>query len=323
MKPVSVLILLGIITLLFLLGAPTMGNYGGTTPEIQHFILTQIRIPRTLLAFIAGSGLAVCGLVFQAMFHNPLATPFTLGVSSGAALGAALSIYLGLSFSFLGINGITVLAFAGALLAILIVYGLSRLHHSFSSETLLLSGVALSFFFSSLILLIQFLSNLHDSFQILHWLMGGLTTVNYDDVMQLLPFVSLTTLVIITLSPELDLLMAGDDIALSRGVAVQSLRYLLFFVASLCVAAIVAVCGPIGFVGMMVPHICRLLIGYSHQWLIPATILFGGTFLLICDTIARLVFAPADMPVGVITTLLGGPFFLWLLIQSRQAIHAQ
>jgi iron complex transport system permease protein len=317
MKPFNILILILVSTISILLISPYLGLISSTNPEIQQHILTQLRIPRILFAFIAGAGLAVCGMVFQAMFRNPLATPFTLGVASGASLGAALYVFLGFSFSIMSIDGSTFAAFIGALIAISFVYSISRLRSGFSTETLLLTGVAISFFFSSLILFTQYMSNVSDSFQILRWLMGSLTTVGYRDVLQLLPFVSVCIVVILWLSRELNLLMAGDDIALSRGLAVQKTRYLLFFVTSLCVGAIVALCGPIGFIGMMVPHICRLLIGSDHHWLTPATLLFGGSFLIICDTISRLIIAPAEIPVGVITTLLGGPFFLWLLIKSR------
>lgn len=317
MKPFNILILILVATISILVISPYLGLNSSTNPEIQQHILTQLRIPRILFAFIAGAGLAVCGMVFQAMFRNPLATPFTLGVASGASLGAALYVFLGFSFAIMSIDGSTFAAFIGSSVAISFVYSISRLRSGFSTETLLLTGVAISFFFSSLILFTQYLSNVSDSFQILRWLMGSLTTVGYRDVLQLLPFVSVCIAVILWLSRELNLLMAGDDIALSRGLAVQKTRYLLFFVTSLCVGAIVALCGPIGFIGMMVPHICRLLIGNDHHWLTPATLLFGGSFLIICDTIARLIIAPAEIPVGVITTLLGGPFFLWLLIKSR------
>lgn len=316
MKPMTVLILVAISTLAILCISPYLGLHNSSA-EIQHHILTQLRIPRILFTFLAGSGLALCGMVFQAMFHNPLATPFTLGVASGASLGAAIYVYLGFSFTLLGIDGGTFAAFTGALLAISFVYGVSRYQNGFSPETLLLTGVAISFFFSSLILFTQYLSNLSDSFEIMRWLMGSLTTVGYRDVLQLLPFVTICTAVILWLSRELNLLMAGDDIAISRGVPVHTIRYILFIVTSLCVGAIVALCGPIGFVGMMVPHICRLFVGSNHRWLIPTTLLFGGSFLIICDTIARLIIAPAEIPVGVITTLLGGPFFLWLLIKSK------
>jgi len=316
MKPVTTLIIIALSTLLILAVSPYLG-LTVDDPAIQHHILTQLRLPRVLFAFIAGAGLALCGMVFQAMFHNPLATPFTLGVASGASLGAAIYVYLGFSFTIVGLDGGAFAAFIGALVAISFVYSISRYQNGFSPETLLLTGVAISFFFSSLILFTQYLSNLTDSFQILRWLMGSLTTVGYQDIMQLLPFVTLCVTAILWLTRELNLLMAGDDIALSRGVSVDKIRYSLFFVTSLCVGAIVALCGPIGFIGMMVPHICRLLIGSDHRWLAPASLLFGGAFLIVCDTIARLIIAPAEIPVGVITTLLGGPFFLWLLIKSK------
>jgi len=312
-----VLILISLATLLIIVASPFIGQIHTDNSELYNHILMQIRLPRVVLAFIAGAGLAVCGMVFQAMFHNPLATPFTLGVASGASLGAASYVYFGLNVSLWGIDGGSLAAFCGALIAISIVFGISRFRSGFSPETLLLSGVAINFFFSSLILFIQYLSNITDSFRILRWLMGGLTIIGYDDIVQLLPFVSICIITILWLTRELNLLMAGDDIALSRGVDVKTVRYLLFFVTSLCVGAIVALCGPIGFIGMMVPHICRLLIGNDHRWLTPASLLFGGSFLIVCDTLARVVIAPSEIPVGVITTLLGGPFFLWLLIKSR------
>jgi cobalamin transport system permease protein len=317
MKPSLSLVLITIFTIATVLISPMLGLDAQVSAEVQQKIMSEIRIPRVLFAFVAGSGLALCGMVFQAMFHNPLATPFTLGVASGASLGAAIYVSLGLSFTFLGINGTSFAAFSGALLAISIVYSISRFRQGFSTETLLLTGVAISFFFSSLILFTQYLSNVTDSFRILRWLMGELSIIGYRDLMQLLPFVTLCIAIILWLGRELNLLMAGDDIAISRGVAVKQIRYILFFTTSLCVGAIVALCGPIGFIGMMVPHICRLIVGTDHRWLTPATLMFGGGFLVVCDTIARLIIAPAEIPVGVITTLLGGPFFLWLLIRSR------
>lgn len=318
MSTANKLVLLSLFCLAILALAPFAGLGGVADEAIQQHILYQIRLPRALFAFVTGCGLALCGMVFQAMFHNPLATPFTLGVASGASFGAALAVFLGLNISLLGFDAITLGAFIGALAAISFVYGISRIHYSFSTETLLLTGIATSFFFSSLILFTQYLSNINDSFRITRWLMGGLSISGYQQLLQLLPVVTLSAGIIIWLSRELNLLMAGDDIAISRGVAVKRVRYLLFFITSLCVGAIVALCGPIGFVGMMVPHICRLIIGTDHRWLIPATLMFGGGFLILCDTVARLIIAPAELPVGVITTLLGGPFFLWLLVRSRR-----
>lgn len=298
--------------------APWIGLGDIKNEIVQQQILLDIRLPRVLFAFVAGAGLSLCGMVFQAMFHNPLATPFTLGVASGASFGAACTVFLGLNVTLLGFDVITVGAFIGALVAITFVFFISQLQRVFSSETLLLTGVATSFFFSSLILFIQYLSDMTDSFMIMRWLMGGLSSASYHSLLQLIPIVTISTAIILWLSRELNLLMAGDDIALSRGVSVKQVRYLLFFSTSLCVGGIVALCGPIGFIGMMVPHICRLLIGTDHRWLTPATLMFGGGFLILCDAVARLLIAPAEIPVGVITTLLGGPFFLWLLIKRRQ-----
>jgi len=316
----KVLGLITLFTLIILVITPYLGLSDHLTPAIHQKILMDIRLPRLLLAFIVGAGLAVCGLVFQAMFHNPLATPFTLGVASGASLGAALSVFLGVGFDFLGLSSTTLFAFIGALVTIRFVYGISSMRTGFSLHTLLLTGIAISFFFSSLILLIQYLNDLPDAYRLIRWLMGSLSIVGYDAIWQLLPFIVVAVAVIFYLSHELNLLTTGDDIALSRGVNVRKTRFLLFVTTSLCIGAIVSLCGPIGFVGMMVPHICRLLIGQNHRWLIPASCLFGGSFLIICDTIGRLLIAPAEIPVGVITTLLGGPFFLWLLIRTRTPI---
>ena len=278
-------------------------------------ILWKIRIPRVCMAFLAGAGLATAGLAFQAMFRNPLATPFTLGVSSGASLGAAVSILFGYSYSLLGFSGTSLSAFGGALVAITLVYGLSRSCRGSSSVTMLLAGVAVSFFFSSMILFLQYLSDPNQTFRMLRWVMGGLdSVVGLNDLLGVLPFVVSGCLIVLYLTHELNLVTTGDELAAARGVEVNQTKVILFFVSSLMVGAVVAVCGPIGFVGLMAPHICRLLIGADHRWLTPATMLFGGAFLVLCDTLARTIIAPTELPVGILTALLGGPFFLWLLL---------
>jgi iron complex transport system permease protein len=283
--------------------------------EGQLDILWKIRLPRVIMAFLAGSALAASGMAFQAMFRNPLATPFTLGVSSGASLGAAVAIHLGLAFQLLGIPAVTWLAFAGALAAIGLVYGLTRTRRGFSTATMLLAGVAVSFFFSSLILFLQYLSDFTRTFRMLRWVMGGLEQiVGFDEVFNVLPFAVSGTLVVLYLTHELNLITTGDELATARGVDVNRTKFWVFFAASLMVGAVVAVCGPIGFVGLMVPHICRLLVGADHRWLTPAALLVGGAFLTLCDTLARTAIAPTELPVGIITSLLGGPFFLWLLL---------
>ncbi|MBV8879556.1 MAG: iron ABC transporter permease [Planctomycetaceae bacterium] len=282
-------------------------------------VFWQIRVPRVLLAFLAGSGLAMAGMTFQALFRNPLATPFTLGVSSGAAFGATAAIRLGWTASLLGVSAVSLSAFAGALASLVLVYGVAMARSTFSTSALLLAGAAISFFFWSLILFIQYLSDFTSSFRILRWLMGGLETVGYGAVLDVLPFVISGSAVILCFTRELNLMAAGEDLAVSRGVQVGVVRAVLFSASTLMVGGVVALCGPIGFVGMMAPHICRLLIGTEHRHLAPATFLFGGLFLLACDAVARLLIAPAEIPVGVITALLGGPFFVWLLLRRPSA----
>jgi iron complex transport system permease protein len=282
-------------------------------------VLWKIRVPRTMMAFLAGSGLSLAGMTFQAMFRNPLVEPFTLGVSSGAAFGATIAIRLGWTFSILGISSIPLSAFAGALASLLLVYGVSLAGRSFSTALLLLAGVAMSFFFWSLILLIQYLSDFTGSFRIMRWLMGGVETVGYDAVLDVLPFVLSGSAVVLCYARELNLLAAGEDLAASRGVSIGPVRILLFSASTLMVGGVVSLCGPIGFIGLIAPHVCRLLVGTEHRCLAPATALFGGLFLLACDTVARLLIAPAELPVGVVTALLGGPFFIWLLLRRPRA----
>lgn len=317
------LILLGVLAFLSLVGAPFIGLTHISLRDVLDpagdgmaaVVFWRIRVPRVLTAFLAGSGLALGGMAFQALFRNPLATPFTLGVSGGAAFGAALYMRLGVSFALLGIPGSNWAAFAGAGAVIALVFALTRARGGFATPTLLLAGVALSFFLSSMILALQYSSSLHDSFRLVRWLMGGLGMVGYDAVFNILPLVVTGAVVILMLTNELNLLSVGEDLAMSRGLDVSRTKKLLFFAVSFMIGGIVAVCGPIGFVGMMVPHICRLLVGADHRRLFPATFLFGGMFLTVCDVIARVLFAPAEIPVGVITAMLGGPFFLYLLLR--------
>ncbi len=288
---------------------------------IEGEIFWRIRIPRVLAAWLAGAGLAAAGMVFQALFRNSLATPFTLGVASGAALGAALSIRFGIVLSIAGISSTPLWAFAGASVSILLVYGITigitGARRAMNTATMLLAGVAVSFFFSSLNLFTQYISDFTHTFRIIRWLMGGVQVAGYKSILEMLPLVLGGLVITLWLTRELDILTTGEEMAAGRGVDVARTRNLLFFGSSLMVGGVVAVCGPIGFVGLMVPHICRLLVGPGHRFLAPASILAGGTFLTVCDTFARTIIAPAEIPVGVITALLGGPFFLALLIRDK------
>jgi iron complex transport system permease protein len=219
----------------------------------------------------------------------------------------------------LGLSTTSVAAFAGAMVAVGVLWVLTRLRAELSSTTLLLAGVAMNFFFSSVILFAQYTASLGDSYRIIRWLMGGLGGVDMNTVLHMAPVVALGAAVIVWHARELDLLATGTEIAASRGVAVAPTRTLLFLATSVMVGGVVAACGPVGFVGMMAPHICRLLVGSNHRALLPASIFFGGAFLVVCDTAARLVLFPAELPVGVITAFLGAPFFLWLLVRQVSA----
>lgn len=281
-------------------------------------IFWNMRAPRVLLALFTGAALSVGGLVFQGVFRNFLACPFTLGVSSGAAFGAALYFRLGIPFLIGGLSGATLFAFAGALGTVLFVYYCSR---AMSAASMLLAGVVMSFFFSSLIVFLQYVSDYQGMFRIMRWLMGGFETVGWSGVMTVIPIVVLGIIVVRIYERDLDLLTLGDDLAASRGTNVQKSRMVLFLATSLMVGAVVSVCGPIGFVGIMVPHACRLVFGSRNSGLSLITALLGGSFLAVCDSVGRIVIPPFEVPVGVITALLGAPFFLWILIRRRNEIN--
>jgi iron complex transport system permease protein len=284
--------------------------------DAASVIFWQLRVPRVLAAFLGGAALALGGAAFQALFRNPLATPFTLGVASGAAFGVALVSRLGIGLAIAGVALDSIAALAGAMLAVAVVWGLTHLRPTFSTMVLLLAGVAMSFFFTSLILFLQYTATLGDSYRIVRWLMGGLAGVDGAAVLQMTPFVALGMAGLAWRARQFDLLSVGADIAASRGVDVVKARRGVLLATSVMVGGVVAACGPIGFVGMMAPHISRLLVGAEHRYLLPASCLFGGAFLTVCDAAARTVMAPAELPVGVITAFLGGPFFLWLLLRK-------
>jgi iron complex transport system permease protein len=293
-----------------------------TDDPIEARILSEVRLPRVSLGFLAGAALATAGMAFQALFRNALATPYTLGVSAGASLGAAIYVHLGITASLAGIPGYAFAALAGAMLSIALVYAVACATTGFSSSTLLLAGVAISFLFTSLILAIQYIGDVTTSFRIGRWLLGGLEVVGFVPVVHVLPFAVIGIGILLMISRELDLLVIGEESAAARGVSVVTVKRLVFAAASLMVGGVVATCGPIGFVGLVVPHIGRMVLGPRHRTLGPFSVLAGGTFLVACDTVGRTVVAPVEIPVGIITALIGGPFFLAMLVQghSRQRL---
>jgi iron complex transport system permease protein len=287
-------------------------------------IFWQLRLPRELLAWCAGATFGICGMVFQALFRNPLAEPSLLGVSSGASLGAAAAIRFGLvagtgAAGLLGAVTLPACAFVGALGAVGIITAFARMTRSTKDATLLLAGVAISSLFSSVIMIFQYTSGAVETFRLVSWTMGGINAIGMNEGLRAIPPMLLALILAACCATELDLITFGDEIASTRGVALERLKRVLFVGMSLSVAVVVANCGPIGFLGLIAPHIARRLVGPRHFALTFATAVVGGTALLVCDTAARTLWAPADLPVGVIISFLGAPFFLWLLFGPRRA----
>lgn len=323
MKPRAALLILLAVWIATLVLTPLVGSQALPLSGIVHgdpsvsLIFWQIRLPRILLALLGGAALAVSGLGFQTLFRNPLAEPYTLGVSSGAALGAVLALRFE-GGQFLGLSLVGLASFAGALGATALIVGLALRRQGIQTSTLLLAGVAVSLSCSAIILFLQYLADSTQTFRMVRWMMGGLSVVGYREVLWLLPWVLGGSAALFALRWELNLLLTGEELAASRGVDLARLRRLVLLATSLMIGALVAVAGPIGFVGLIVPHILRRFVGHDHLYLIPACILGGGAFLTLCDAVGRTVMSPAELPVGILTALLGGPFFLWLLVWRRR-----
>lgn len=283
----------------------------GASPDREIFV--DYRLLRILFGALAGGSLAVAGVLFQAILRNSLATPFTLGVSSGSSFGAVLAIVLGLDTVVLGVPVVSVAAFSGALLTIALVFMIARTRGALPTFTLLLAGVTLNFIFAALILFMHYVATFTETFLMVRWMMGGVNDVSYPLLLKTAPPVLIAVAVLIAYSPSFNLLAAGEDWATTRGVDVGRLKKTGFIAASLLTGLITAVTGPIGFVGLIVPHALRLVGVSDHRVLIPSSFFVGGAFLVLCDTAARTVLSPTELPVGVITALLGGPFFIFLL----------
>ena len=281
--------------------------------DAQIFFIA--RLPRTLAGALVGATLAAAGVVFQGLLRNPLATPFTLGVSAGAALGAMLAITFGWSIGA-GIGAVPAASFVGSLGAVAIVYLLARARHrGLSTHALLLGGVTMNAFFSALILFVQYFADFAETYRTLRWLMGDLDISSYQPLVSALPLVVLAFGAFAWLARPLNLLSLGEAGAETRGLDVVRAQRTAFFSASLATGAAVSVGGPIGFVGIIIPHLVRLMVGSDHRVVLPASALFGAAFLVGCDVVARTAMPPIELPVGVITALIGGPFFLWLLVR--------
>jgi iron complex transport system permease protein len=286
---------------------------GRARSDLAATVVLELRLPRVLLAALAGGGLAVAGTAFQALTRNPLADPAVLGVAGGAALGAVLGHLWGLEDSLAGAVGLSVAAFAGALLAASAVYLIAASGGSLPVHTLLLAGVITGLFFSAVITLVVSLVDFAQLGGILHWLMGSLGTVGYRPVGVIAAGAAAGTAMIYAQARALNLLALGEESALQLGVEAERVKRVVFVAASLLTGVIVAQTGPIGFVGLIVPHGARLIVGADNRLLVPVAAGAGAMFLVLADTLARLVVQPAELPVGVVTAFCGAPFFVYLL----------
>jgi len=279
----------------------------------ERTILYSIRIPRVLLAGLVGAALSCAGVVFQALLRNPLADPYVLGISGGAAVGAISAIVIGLGSLPFGIPG---LAFTGGLLSILLVWGLSGATGDRRTDRMLLAGIIVNAFFSALIMFLVSTAGGEQIHSIVFWLMGDLAMAGERDIGLAALFLAAGFAVMFFHARDLNILITGEGTALQLGIPVQRTRMILLVSASLVTGAAVSVSGVIGFVGLVVPHIVRMRFGSDHRLLLPASLLFGSAFLMAADTVARIVLAPAELPVGVITALCGAPYFAYLMKRS-------
>ena len=318
----------GALALVTCLLAPLVGStsislsraFDGSIPfadNVDAQIFFVARMPRVLAGAVVGAALASAGVVLQALLRNPLATPFTLGVSAGSALGAILAISFGAAVTLGPLSPVPLASLAGAFAAAAIVYALAtRPGRAMSTSVLLLAGVTLNSFFSALILFVQYLADFAETYRTVRWLMGDLDVGGFGPILGALPLIVAAFLIFALLPSSLNLLSVGADIAATRGVDVARTQRLAFLSSALATSAAVSLAGPIGFVGIVVPHLVRLMAGVDHRIVLPASALFGAAFLVACDLVARTVLAPVEIPVGIVTAMLGGPFFLWLLIRK-------
>ncbi len=296
---------------------PFLSKGGAVSHNVFKVIILKIRLPRIFLAVITGMGLAVSGAVFQGIFRNPMANPYILGISSGAAFAVAMGMALGLQATVLGMGAISISAFLGGFLTSLVVYFISGGGKSVFS--LLLSGIAIGFFLSALMSLVMYL-NRNQIENIVYWTMGSFNASTWTKVAVSAPVIIIGAVLLMFFSKDLNIMVTGDDSAKSLGIEVQSRRLFFLLVSTFITAGAVSVSGVIGFVGLVVPHVLRILTGPDHRSLIPLSMVSGGIFLLLSDTLARTLLSPTEIPVGIITSIFGAPFFIYLLFRKRNLI---
>jgi iron complex transport system permease protein len=308
-------------------GIPLLGqllaSFGEPQSGTAEIIVVNMRLPRILLAVLTGMCLAVAGAVMQGVLRNPLVSPFTLGLASAASFGAAITIVLGTGVLGMFIAGgsnydIVLNAFLFGLLSMLLIYGISRARGT-SQSTLILAGVVLGYIFQAGVIILKYLSNNDKLKDLEMWLMGGMWGASWNAILILLPIVIICVILLALKAWDLNALSAGDEIAKNLGIRVERLRLYCLLLATIAASSCLAFTGVIGFIGLMAPHICRMLIGNDHRYLIPCSAIMGGLILLVSDTFARTVFSPLEIPVGIIMYIIGGIFFLYLILKGRES----
>ncbi|HZU24338.1 MAG TPA: iron ABC transporter permease [Bryobacteraceae bacterium] len=299
-------------------------GYERITPDllrhdpIARAVFFRVRLPRVALAAITGASLSVVGAALQAHFRNPLADPFTLGVSGGGALGASVAIALGWGASALGVPVVFVASFAGAMAAVLIVYRIARSGVIVLPGALLLAGVIVNMIAAAGVLVLVYVTQSNRALEILRWTAGSLDAVGFDIVWRMAVVLTPAWLVLFTFARDLHLLAMDEETAAALGVNVRRTEIAVYFLSSVIVGVTVAVGGTIAFVGLIVPHAARLLFGQDLRIVLPSSFLAGAAFLIVADAIARIAVPSTELPVGAVTALLGGPFFLWLLTRRQR-----
>jgi len=315
-KPnVWVLLLLTVALVVSVCVSCMFGAVDFTVSEMLHSqIFWQLRLPRVLMSACVGAVLSVCGAAYQSIFRNPLTDPYVLGVSSGAFLGASVAILLGLEAFIWGVGG---LALVAALLTVLLIYRIASIGNRMHTTTLLLTGVCLTLLISAMISFLMVL-NQEKMDSIIFWTMGSFSSSSWTDVAVMTPVALLGIAVVIWHSRDLNLLLAGSEAAQSMGVDVERVKRVLLLFTTLMVAFAVSSCGVIGFVGLIVPHAVRLVAGPDNRRVVPYSMLCGAIFVLVCDTLARTLLRPSELPVGSITSLIGAPLFIYLLYKNKR-----
>ena len=336
-KPIFTLTLLVLVLILALLFAASLGtvsipagdiaaivlkrafniSVGVSWSDAQESIVWQLRLPRVFGAAIVGAALATAGVLFQGLLRNPMADPYLLGTSGGAALAATLALFIPTSISILGFTLVPIAAFLGALVAVLIVYTIARVGTRTPITTLLLSGFAISSMMAAAMSFLMLL-NQNTLQRVVLWTMGAISASGWEALGIVVPLILLGALGAFALANDLNAFLLGEEHAAALGVAVERQKFLALIIGALLTGAAVAISGLVGFVGLIVPHVVRLILGPDHRWLIPASFLSGAIFLVSADLIARMILAPSELPLGIVTAFIGAPFFIYLLRRSKR-----